>query len=67
MRKIIEKRRDLRFPEKQQIAIITEEKVAYKGTITDRSKWGAFVSTKKSFSVGQNIIIASLSHDNKIK
>ena len=67
MRKFVDKRRDLRFPKKQPIAIITEEKVAYKGTITDRSKWGAFVSTKKPFSVGQNIIIAFLSDDNKIK
>jgi hypothetical protein len=67
MKKILDKRRDLRFPKKQPIAIITEERVAYKGTLTDKSKWGAFVSTKKHFSVGQNLIIASLSNDNKIK
>ena len=67
MRKFIDKRRNLRFPEKQPIAVITEEKVAYKGTLTDKSKWGAFVSTKKSFLVGQNITIAFLSDDNKIK
>jgi Tfp pilus assembly protein PilZ len=67
MKKIIDKRRGLRFPQKRPIAIITEDKVAYKGTITDRSTWGAFVSTKKSFSVGQNIFIAFLSDDNKIK
>ena len=41
--------------------------MAYKGTLTNKSKWGAFVSTKKPFSGGQNIIIASLSQDNKIK
>ncbi len=67
MRKIIEKRRELRCPEDQPIAIITAEKIAYKGTITDKSKWGAFICTKKPLSVGQNIIIASLSDDNKIK
>jgi len=67
MRKFFDKRRDLRFPEKQPIAIITEEKVAYKGILTDKSKWGTFISTKKPFSVGQNITIACLSDDNKIK
>ncbi len=67
MRKIIEKRRGLRFPENKPIAIITEENQAYKGIMTDKSKWGAFVSTKKAFTIGQKVIIATLSDDNKIK
>lgn len=67
MRKIIEQRRGLRFPGKEPVGIITEEKIAYKGTITDKSSWGAFITTKKPFLVGQNITIALLSSDNKIK
>ena len=46
MRKIKEKRRNLRFPNNYPVKIIADKRVEYKGIIKDINQKGAFIVIK---------------------
>ena len=57
MRRIKEKRRDLRFQKNYSVKIITDNRIAYKGIIKDINQKGACIVTKGPFRRGQELVL----------
>jgi hypothetical protein len=57
MRKIKEKRRNLRFPNNYPVKIIADKRVEYKGIIKDINQKGAFIVIKGPFRLGQKLVL----------
>ena len=55
MRKIIEKRRDLRFPKNYPVKMVADICVEYNGVIKDINQKGVFIVTKGPFRLGQEL------------
>ena len=69
MRKIKEKRRDLRFPNNYPVKMIADNRVEYNGVIKDINQKGAFIVTKGQFRLGQELVLEfqSLQLKSKIR
>ncbi len=65
MRKIKEKRRDIRFPTECPVKMIFNTRVSYTGYIKDINQKGALIVAKGAFYVGQKLVLDSL--DTELK